>query len=284
MVRRRRAAVLRLDIAATVSSTARDLGPQGHTGHGADHRCERQAGAVRCDHPADCAPGRAHPSTCRRRRCPGILARDTTPLPRRQHDLAPRRPGQRAYRCAHPDAGRSARHPVSLVAHAGPATEPHGPTLARREAAHRRQSAGRLGGCSGQQRRGLGTGTDTPAGAPQGRDDIAALLAQEPGTRLLATYLAGDLRQRAMALIGERYSDFGPTLAAEMLAAHHGLTVSRETLRHWMAGAVAKAVGNRVQRLRRDDGTASGSEVNHALGRWLTQGLPAIDLAHADLA
>ena len=46
--------------------------------------------------------------------------------------------------------------------------------------------------------------------------------------------LAGDLRQRAMALIGERYSDFGPTLAAEMLAAHHGLTVSRETLRHWM--------------------------------------------------
>jgi hypothetical protein len=37
-----------------------------------------------------------------------------------------------------------------------------------------------------------------------------------------------------MALIGERYSDFGPTLAAEMLAAHHGLTVSRETLRHWM--------------------------------------------------
>jgi molybdenum-dependent DNA-binding transcriptional regulator ModE len=49
--------------------------------------------------------------------------------------------------------------------------------------------------------------------------------------------LAGDLRQRAMALISERYSDFGPTLAAEMLAAHHGLTVSRETLRHWMAEA-----------------------------------------------
>src|SRR3954449_6230641 len=45
MVHRRRAAVLRLDIAAAVSSTARDLGPQGHTGHRADHRCERQAGA-----------------------------------------------------------------------------------------------------------------------------------------------------------------------------------------------------------------------------------------------
>ena len=44
MVYRRRAAVLRLDITAAVSSTARDLGPQGHAGHGADHRCERQAG------------------------------------------------------------------------------------------------------------------------------------------------------------------------------------------------------------------------------------------------
>src|SRR4051794_39858157 len=190
MVHRRRAAVLRLDIAAAVSSTARDLGPQGHAGHGADHRCERQAGAVRRDQPADCAPGCAHPSTCRRRRCPGILARDTTPLPHRRHDLAPRRPGQRTHRCAHPDVGRGARHPVSLVAQAGSGTECHGPTLARTEAAHRCQSAGRLGGCSGQQRRGLGAGTDTPAGAPQGRDDIAALLAQEPGTRLLATYLA----------------------------------------------------------------------------------------------
>src|SRR3954454_12925074 len=75
MVHRRRAAVLRLDIAATVSSTARDLGPQGHAGHGADHRCECQAGAVRRDRPADGAPGRADPSTCPRCRCPGIPAR-----------------------------------------------------------------------------------------------------------------------------------------------------------------------------------------------------------------
>src|SRR6478735_596475 len=95
-----------------------------------------------------------------------------------------------AYRRAHPDAGRSARHPVSLVAQAGSGTERHGPALARIETAHRCQSAGRLGRCSGQQRRWLGAGTYTPAGAPQGRDDIAGLLAQEPGTRLLATYLA----------------------------------------------------------------------------------------------
>ena len=40
-----------------------------------------------------------------------------------------------------------------------------------------------------------------------------------------------------MPLIRERYPDFGPTLAAEMLARHQGLTVSRETPRQWMADA-----------------------------------------------
>jgi len=41
-------------------------------------------------------------------------------------------------------------------------------------------------------------------------------------------------RELALALVRERYSDFGPTLAAETLAEAHGLKVSRETLRHWM--------------------------------------------------
>lgn len=41
-------------------------------------------------------------------------------------------------------------------------------------------------------------------------------------------------REYALALIKENYSDFGPTLAAEMLAEHHGFKVSRETLRKWM--------------------------------------------------
>lgn len=35
----------------------------------------------------------------------------------------------------------------------------------------------------------------------------------------------------------EHYLDFGPTLAAEKLAEDHGVTVSRETLRKWMAEA-----------------------------------------------
>src|SRR4051794_3905654 len=219
MVHRRRAAVLRLDIAAVVSPTARGLGPQGHTGHGADHWCECQAGAVRRDQPADCAPGRAHPSAGRRGRCPGILARATTPLPHRRHDLAARRPGQRTHRRAHPDAGRGARHPVSLATQAGSAAQRDGPTLARTEAAHRRQSTGRLGGCSGQRRRRLGAGTDTPAGAPQGRDDLEALLAQEPGRRLLATYLVPP---------GYGWSGEGPVSLVTMFALARGSAAERE--------------------------------------------------------
>jgi hypothetical protein len=40
-----------------------------------------------------------------------------------------------------------------------------------------------------------------------------------------------------VAIVRERYADFGPTLAAEKLAEEHGLTVSRETLRKWMSDA-----------------------------------------------
>lgn len=41
-------------------------------------------------------------------------------------------------------------------------------------------------------------------------------------------------RAYALVLVKENYKDFGPTLAAEMLAEHHGFKVSRETLRKWM--------------------------------------------------
>src|SRR5271166_534469 len=46
--------------------------------------------------------------------------------------------------------------------------------------------------------------------------------------------LPAEVRGLALAIVRERYSDFGPTLAAEKLAAHHGCTISRETLRGWM--------------------------------------------------
>jgi hypothetical protein len=44
------------------------------------------------------------------------------------------------------------------------------------------------------------------------------------------------VRELALQLIRERYADFGPTLAGEKLA-EHGFSVSRETLRQWMADA-----------------------------------------------
>jgi len=42
------------------------------------------------------------------------------------------------------------------------------------------------------------------------------------------------VRERVMAVVRQRYADFGPTLAAERLA-EEGMRVSRETLRKWMA-------------------------------------------------
>ncbi|TAV40418.1 ISNCY family transposase, partial [Rhizobium ruizarguesonis] len=45
------------------------------------------------------------------------------------------------------------------------------------------------------------------------------------------------VRDYAMTLVRERYTDFGPTLAAEKLSERDGLRVSRETLRGWMTEA-----------------------------------------------
>lgn len=45
------------------------------------------------------------------------------------------------------------------------------------------------------------------------------------------------VRDYAVTLVRERYTDFGPTLAAEKLAERDGLRVSRETLRSWMTEA-----------------------------------------------
>ena len=49
--------------------------------------------------------------------------------------------------------------------------------------------------------------------------------------------LSTGIRDYALELIRQRYRDFGPTLAAEVLLERHGLQVSRETLRKWMVEA-----------------------------------------------
>jgi hypothetical protein len=44
-------------------------------------------------------------------------------------------------------------------------------------------------------------------------------------------------RERVLHLVAQRYADFGPRLAAEYLAEHHGFGHSPETLRGWMIAA-----------------------------------------------
>lgn len=49
--------------------------------------------------------------------------------------------------------------------------------------------------------------------------------------------LSSGLRDYAVAVVRERYADFGPTLACEKLRELHEVTVSAETLRSWMIAA-----------------------------------------------
>src|SRR6202045_943308 len=44
-------------------------------------------------------------------------------------------------------------------------------------------------------------------------------------------------RETVLAIVRERYTDFGPTLAAEKLSELHGLDLGIETLRQWMIDA-----------------------------------------------
>jgi transposase len=46
---------------------------------------------------------------------------------------------------------------------------------------------------------------------------------------------AHGFKERVLSLVRERYADFGPTLAQEKLREDHGVVVSAETLRKWMA-------------------------------------------------
>ncbi len=46
--------------------------------------------------------------------------------------------------------------------------------------------------------------------------------------------LSAEFRAEVLRLVGEKYWDFGPTLAREKLLEVHGLRVGRETLRRWM--------------------------------------------------
>lgn len=62
------------------------------------------------------------------------------------------------------------------------------------------------------------------------RRDGASALRHKARGRRSNHQIADGLRDYALTLVQERYGDFGPTLAAEMLADQHGVVVSRELI------------------------------------------------------
>ncbi len=65
------------------------------------------------------------------------------------------------------------------------------------------------------------------------RDGPEALTSRRRGRRSNRR-LPDHVRDQALALVRERYPDFGPTFAHEKLTELHGMTMSVETLRGWM--------------------------------------------------
>src|SRR3984893_17816644 len=85
------------------------------------------------------------------------------------------------------------------------------------------------------------------------RDGGASAVANQRRGRPSNNRLPDVVRDHAIALVRERYADFGPTFAAEKLAELHDLKVSRETLRGWMRQAGiwrSRAERKRIQQPR----------------------------------
>jgi transposase len=85
------------------------------------------------------------------------------------------------------------------------------------------------------------------------RDGGASAIADQRRGRPSNNRLPDVVRDHAIALVRERYADFGPTLAAEKLAERDDLKVSRETLRSWMRQAgiwMSRAERKRIQQPR----------------------------------
>src|SRR5467141_1198630 len=66
-----------------------------------------------------------------------------------------------------------------------------------------------------------------------GPDGLISRKRGGPSNRALGSVF----RETVLAIVRERYSDFGPTLAAEKLSELHGLDLGVETLRQWMIDA-----------------------------------------------
>ena len=72
--------------------------------------------------------------------------------------------------------------------------------------------------------------------ARYGDGGSAALLRRSRG-RIASNRLSDGTREYVLELVRQNYQDFEPTLAAEVLLKQHGIELSRETLRKWIAEA-----------------------------------------------
>jgi Winged helix-turn helix len=66
-----------------------------------------------------------------------------------------------------------------------------------------------------------------------GPDGLISRKRGRPSNRALGSVF----RETVLAIVRDRYVDFGPTLAAEKLSELHSLDLGVETLRQWMIGA-----------------------------------------------
>jgi transposase len=69
------------------------------------------------------------------------------------------------------------------------------------------------------------------------KDDGLSGLASRKRGRPSNRKLAAEIKDQVVALVRERYADFGPKLAHEKLVELHGIRVGRETVRKWLADA-----------------------------------------------
>src|ERR1700745_2114377 len=114
------------------------------------------------------------------------------------------------------------------------------------------------------------------------QDGATSLLSKRRG-RPSNHRLPAEVRTLALSIVRERYSDFGPSLAAEKLAAHHGCLVSRETLRGWMiADGLWRDRRHRLpaphQPRRRGDCLGELGQIDGAAHAWLEGSRPPCTL------
>src|SRR5213592_95740 len=98
--------------------------------------------------------------------------------------------------------------------------------------------------------------------------DGAAGLVSRRRDRPSPRRLPAATQERALALIRERYADFGPTFAHQKLTEEHALVLSVETLRGWMSAAgLSRRTGTSPLVLgERDDAPLLGAVTLETLG------------------